>query len=128
MGTADILALQGTLGNQAVMRLIEGARSRSHRHEGTASGAIQRDKLKGEPAKVQQAKQALKQALGGKTASDCKKQIEKRLPDGPLFTSTEIGDIIELSKSPGGAKWLKQVGIGTFDDAYQYLVTANYKD
>lgn len=79
-------------------------------------------------AVAQGAKDRLKAAIGGKTASECKKQLEKRFPKGPLFTTANIADIQTLAASDEGRKWLKEVGIGLYDDATAYLKAANYRE
>ena len=74
------------------------------------------------------AKASLKASLGGKTASDVKKRLEKRFPKGPLFSDADLGDILVLQTSKDGKKWLEETGIGLWSDATDYLNDANYKD
>jgi len=72
------------------------------------------------------AKARLKLAIGGKTVAECKKKLEKRFPKGPLLTHHDLGEIQALETSADGAKWLKEVGIGTTADATNYLNAADY--
>jgi len=72
------------------------------------------------------AKANLKASIGGKTASECKKRLEKRFPKGPLFSDTDVLDIRTLSGSKDGSKWLEEVGIGLWSDAKAYLDAADY--
>ena len=76
---------------------------------------------------VETAKAGLKASIGGKTAPECKKRLDKRFPKGPLFSDANLLDIQTLEKSPDGKKWLDEVGIGTSAAANKYLNDADYK-
>jgi hypothetical protein len=76
---------------------------------------------------VETAKANLKGSIGGKTAPDCKKRLEKRFPKGPLFSDADLVDIQALETSTDGTKWLEEVGIGTGAAADQYLTAGDYK-
>jgi hypothetical protein len=73
------------------------------------------------------AKASLKASIGGKTASDCRKKLEKRFPKGPLFSDADLVDIQVLGTSKDGGKWLEEVGIGLWSEATDYLDDADYK-
>ncbi|MDP1847397.1 MAG: hypothetical protein Q8K79_06365 [Solirubrobacteraceae bacterium] len=73
------------------------------------------------------AKSALKASIGGKTASDVKKRLEKRFPKGPLFDDSDLLAIQTLEASAEGKKYLAEVGIGLYTEAMDYLNTADYK-
>jgi hypothetical protein len=105
-----MLALQQAAGNRAV------------------AGYLARKPKLGAPTAGEAAKAALKLSIGGKTASACKARLAKRFPKGPLFTDADVLNIQVLEKSAGGAKWLKEVGIGTHQDAMGYLNTGRYQD
>jgi hypothetical protein len=91
-----------------------------------ASSVLQRKKLQGTVAAS--AKANLKASIGGKTASDCKKRLEKRFPKGPLFSDADLTEIQVLEMSKEGKKWLEEVGIGLWSDATAYLRAADYKE
>jgi hypothetical protein len=76
---------------------------------------------------AESAKASLKASIGGKSASEVKKRLEKRFPKGPLFSDADLGDIRTLSRSTDGRKWLEEVGIGLWSTATEYLLDANYK-
>jgi hypothetical protein len=76
---------------------------------------------------VETAKANLKASIGAKTASECRKRLEKRFPKGPLFSDADLVDIQTLETSAEGTKWLEEVGIGTTAAANQYLTAADYK-
>ncbi len=63
------------------------------------------------------AKSALKASIGGKTASDVKKRLEKRFPKGPLFDASDLLAIQTLEASAEGKKYLAEVGIGLYTEA-----------
>jgi hypothetical protein len=105
-----ILALQRAAGNRAV------------------AGYLARKPKLGAPTQVEAAKAALKSSIGGKTASACKARLAKRFPKGPLFTDADVLNIQVLDNDTGGAKWLKEVGIGSYQDAVDYLNTGKYQD
>src|SRR5687767_13660721 len=67
--------LAGVLAASVIQRSIAGA--------GVVAPTVQRKKTV-DMATVN-AKSALKASIGGKTASDVKKRLEKRFPKGPLF-------------------------------------------
>jgi hypothetical protein len=69
----------------------------------------------------------LKASIGGKTAAECRKRLEKRFPKGPLFTDADLLDIQVLGSTKDGQVWLEEVGIGQWRDATAYLNAANYK-
>ena len=73
------------------------------------------------------AKSALKASIGGKTASDVKKRLEKRFPKGPLFDASDLLAIQTLEASAEGKKYLAEVGIGLYTEAVNYLNAADYK-
>ena len=91
----------------------------------SGSATVQRKKTVDTVA--ESAKARLKASIGGKTVSECKKRLEKRFPKGPLFSAADLDDIQLLETSKDGAKWLKEVGIGLWDEAVSYLLDANYK-
>lgn len=74
------------------------------------------------------AKANLKASIGGKTASECKKKLEKRFPKGPLFTDADLLEIQTLDASKDGRKWLEEIGIGSWTEANDYLAAADYKE
>lgn len=76
---------------------------------------------------VDTSKRTLKASIGGKTATECKKRLEKRFPKGPLFTDADLVDIQVLSSTKDGQAWLDEVGIGGWSDATDYLDAADYK-
>jgi hypothetical protein len=76
---------------------------------------------------AESSKASLKASIGGKTAADCKKRLEKRFPKGPLFSDADLGDIQVLGRSADGRKWLEEVGIGRWSEAKDYLDDADYK-
>ena len=73
------------------------------------------------------AKSALKASIGGKTASEVKKRLEKRFPKGPLFDASDLLAIQTLEASAEGKKYLAEVGIGLYTEAVNYLNAADYK-
>lgn len=73
------------------------------------------------------AKSALKASIGGKTASEVKKRLEKRFPKGPLLDDSDLLAIQTLSASAEGRKYLAEVGIGLYSEAVDYLNAADYK-
>lgn len=73
------------------------------------------------------AKSALKASIGGKTASDVKKRLEKRFPKGPLFDDSDLLAIQTLEASAEGKKWLAEIGIGLWTEAMDYLNAADYQ-
>ena len=74
------------------------------------------------------AKANLKASIGGKTAADCKKKLEKRFPKGPLFSDADLVSIQALETTKEGTKWLEEIGIGSWAEANQYLTKADYKE
>ena len=76
---------------------------------------------------VDTSKRKLKASIGGNTASQCKKRLEKRFPKGPLFSDDDLVDIQVLGATQDGQAWLEEVGIGTWSDATAYLNAADYK-
>jgi Novel toxin 11 len=105
-----ILALQQAAGNRAV------------------AGYLARKPKLGAPTAVEAAKSALKTSIGGKTASACKARLAKRFPKGPLFTPADVLNVQVLEGDTDGAKWLKEVGIGSHQDAMDYLNAGKYQD
>ena len=105
-----ILVLQQAAGNRAV------------------AGYLARKPKLGAPTQVEAAKAALKSSIGGKTASACKARLAKRFPKGPLFTPADVLNIQVLDNDTGGAKWLREVGIGSYQDAMDYLNAGKYQD
>lgn len=77
---------------------------------------------------VDTSKRKLKASIGGKTATECKKRLEKRFPKGPLFSDDDLVDIQVLGATKEGQDWLEEVGIGQWSDATDYLNAANYKE
>ncbi|HTN25167.1 MAG TPA: hypothetical protein VL120_14340 [Solirubrobacteraceae bacterium] len=90
-----------------------------------ATSVVQRKKSVNTVAEA--AKADLKASIGGKTASECKKRLDKRFPKGPLFSDANLVDILTLEASADGKKWLDEVGIGTYAAANKYLNDADYK-
>jgi hypothetical protein len=90
-----------------------------------AASVLQRKKSA--PTLVDTSKWKLKASIGGKTASDCRKRLEKRFPKGPLFTDADLVDIQVLGSTQDGREWLEEVGIGLWSDATAYLNAADYK-
>jgi hypothetical protein len=90
-----------------------------------AASVIQRKKTA--VTLVDTSKRKLKASIGGKTATDCKKRLEKRFPKGPLFSDDDLVDIQVLGATAEGQAWLEEVGIGQWKDATDYLNAANYK-
>ena len=77
---------------------------------------------------VDTSKRKLKASIGGKTATECRKRLEKRFPKGPLFSDNDLVDIQVLTGTKEGQDWLEEVGIGQWKDATDYLNAANYKE
>jgi hypothetical protein len=76
---------------------------------------------------AESAKANLKASLGAKTATECKKKLEKRFPKGPLFTASDLLEIQTLETTNDGRKWLEEVGIGSWTEANDYLKAGDYK-
>ena len=91
-----------------------------------AASVIQRKKTA--TTLTESAKANIKASIGGKTASECKKKLEKRFPKGPLFSDADLVEIHLLDRSKAGQKWLEEVGIGSWTDANDYLTAADYKE
>jgi len=89
---------------------------------------LARKPKQGAPTAVEAAKSTLKTSIGGKTAAACKTRLAKRFPKGPLFSPADVGSVQVLEANGGGAKWLKEVGIGTHQDAMAYLNAGKYQD
>ena len=90
-----------------------------------SASVIQR--RKSEITLVDTSKRKLKASIGGKTATECKKRLEKRFPKGPLFSDDDLIDIQVLGTAQEGQAWLEEVGIGPWSEATAYLQAANYK-
>ena len=69
------------------------------------------------------AKSRLKLSLNIKKATQAKKRFPQRFKKGELFTDQEIADIENLSKDQKGKEWLEKAGIGTVQEASEYLRT-----
>jgi hypothetical protein len=107
-----VLALQRTVGNAATVSLM--------RKKKRGYATI--------PSPAETAKATLKAAIGGKTVGQCKDKLVKALTKGPLFTGAQIFDIETLEADKDGLKWLREVGIGTTQEAQDYLDDETYKD
>jgi hypothetical protein len=108
---------------------VVGVRSLQRRAGNHAvSTYLARKPKQGPPTAVEAAKSTLKTSIGGKTASACKARLAKRFPKGPLFSPADVGSVQVLEANTDGAKWLKEVGIGTHQDAMAYLNAGQYQD
>ncbi|MEX8505273.1 DUF4157 domain-containing protein [Leptothrix ochracea] len=64
----------------------------------------------------------------GKTASDLRSAIAKKIPDGPLMTKEQGDYLINLSKDTWGTERLQSAKIYNFIDAKSYLMARNFRN
>lgn len=129
LSAASVTALQPTVGNRAVGRLIQREEdgTTTSGGQGTSTTTVQRKKFTGQPPKVVAAKAQIKQSLNAKTAKECTARLAKRFPKGPLFSDNDVAAIKKLSVPYESQQWLQATGIGTTADAFIYLRAKDFK-
>lgn len=74
------------------------------------------------------AKRELMASIGGRNNTQIQNRLKNQNKDGRLFNAHEQAQIRLMSRDDLTTEWLQQVGIGTDEEAREYLNRGNYRD